>query len=183
MHLSIKNYYLNENNIIDFDDDYNSSQTFKITQTSTIYTKPKENTIFIKPSKSISENFFIENNKIGTILFENEKFFFVKESSKNFIATEPNIPWLIYKGNTFPSLKNINRKYVLSEGDVIKLGRIYLKIKHINLKNTENLQTSFDDSIENKTNNNKTRIHYIFSILYIQPLSMLISNISRAFSW
>ena len=76
---------------------------------------------------------------------------------------------MIYKGNIFPSLKNNNsniKKYLISQGDVIKLGRIYLKIKNINLKNTENLQTSFEDSIcdiennnnINKTNNNSNKI-------------------------
>ncbi len=58
-----------------------------------------------------------------------------------------NFSWLLYQGNNYPKTHN---KYILSEGDYIKLGKIILKIKEINLNNSND-----NNNDNNKENNNK----------------------------
>ena len=42
-----------------------------------------------------------------------------------------NLSWLIYQGKIFPQKEN---KYTLSENDIIKIGKIILKIREIKIK-------------------------------------------------
>ena len=52
---------------------------------------------------------------------------------------DENAAYLLYKGLTIENLlKEKQKYYVLNQGDIIKLGKIYLKLLHINLNNRDN---------------------------------------------
>ena len=53
-------------------------------------------------------------------------------------VVESNNAFIVYKGNKYKNLDNMLTKYYkLSQGDIIKLGRIFLKVLDINIDNKE----------------------------------------------
>ena len=68
-----------------------------------------------------------------------------------------NLSWLIYQGKIFPQKEN---KYGLSENDIIKIGKIILKIREIKIKKKKNNESISNNVSEeninniNETNNN-----------------------------
>ena len=78
-----------------------------------------------------------EYNKLGEISIKKDKYYFnpnKKELSSNFNDLT-NLSWLVYKGKRFPDK---NRQYRIQEGDVIKIGRIWLIVKEIRINNNSN---------------------------------------------
>ena len=91
---------------------------------------------------------------MGEIILKDSKFYFKPnlreqlhnnndDSENSSVNESDNLSWLVYKGQKIPFNKN---KYILKEGDIIKLGRECLLIKDIHLshitrkkiKNNEN---------------------------------------------
>ena len=73
---------------------------------------------------------------MGEIKYKDKKYYFIpniKEEMKE-LTGEELFAWLIYKGNKFPITKN---KYKIKEGDIFKLGRLWIIIRaiHVNKKN------------------------------------------------
>ena len=68
-----------------------------------------------------------------------------------------NLTFMVYKGNKYKNLDNLSQKYYkLSQGDIFKLGRIYLKVLDIKLEK-ENEENKFNTDINN-INNSKSSI-------------------------
>ena len=54
-----------------------------------------------------------------------------------------NLSWLVYKGQKIPINRN---KYIIKEGDIIKLGREILLIKDIHIKNNHKKKIKFNNN-------------------------------------
>ena len=66
-----------------------------------------------------------------------------------------HLSWLIYQGKIFPQKEN---KYGLSENDIIKIGKIILKIREIKIKkklNNESISNNISEEYTNNINENK----------------------------
>ena len=83
-------------------------------------------------NNNLNLNEYEEKSKLGEIKFKDNKFFFIpnRKDNMNDITGEELFAWLIYKGNKYPMTKN---KYRLREGDIIKLGRVWLILRAIHL--------------------------------------------------
>ena len=67
--------------------------------------------------------------------------------------TEKSGTYIVYKGNKYKNLEKILEKYYkLSQGDIIKMGKIYLKVIDINMGHNEKnkFETDFNDSNNSK---------------------------------
>ena len=73
-----------------------------------------------------------ERQKMGEIMLKDNKYYFIPNKKENMnindFTGEDLFAWLIFKGTKYPINKN---KYRLKEGDIIKLGRIWLIVRHI----------------------------------------------------
>ena len=82
-----------------------------------------------------------ENLKLGKIDIKDSKYYFTPVTKSTNVLNESissvseinNLSWLVYKGQKIPS--NNKNKYIIKEGDVIKLGREILLIREIHFKN------------------------------------------------
>ena len=79
--------------------------------------------------------------------------------------------FMIYKGSIIQDLHNMRGKhsYKLSQGDIIKLGRIYLKVLDISLKKDKNEK-------EPKKNNNKIKSKYKGTMIHSSSSSCMFVN-------
>ena len=107
----------------------------------------------------IPKNKEIDNIKLEQKLFEikakNDKFYFcpnIQIIKDNNLQGMINSSWLLYQGKNYPKSQN---KYRLSEGDIIKIGRIMFIIREIQIKQsltmnknsiTNNFSEDFNDS-------------------------------------
>jgi hypothetical protein len=67
-----------------------------------------------------------------------------------------NAAYISYKGLTIENLlKEKQKYYVLNQGDILKLGKVYLKLLHINLSN-DNQEEEDKKSEEDKNNDNNS---------------------------
>ena len=67
--------------------------------------------------------------------------------------TEKSGTYIVYKGNKYKNIEKILEKYYkLSQGDIIKMGKIYLKVIDINMGQNEKnkFETDFNDSNNSK---------------------------------
>ena len=91
---------------------------------------------------------------------ESNGFFYIncgKPPKELIKVVDSNSMFMVYKGNKYKNLDNLFQKYYkLSQGDVFKLGRIYLKVLDINLEK-ENEENKFNTDINN-INNSKSSI-------------------------
>ena len=64
-----------------------------------------------------------------------------------------NSSWLLYQGKNFPKSNN---NYKLSEGDVLKIGRIIIVIREITINNNSNIDYSVSHNVSDEfsTSNN-----------------------------
>ena len=97
---------------------------------------------------------------MGEIILKDSKYYFkpnLKEqlnisnndkSENSSINENDNLSWLVYKGQKIPFNKN---KYIIKEGDIIKLGREWLLIKDIHISN--NTRKKLKINKENKKDN------------------------------
>ncbi len=76
-----------------------------------------------------------KNKEIDNIKLEqNDKFYFcpnIQIIKDNNLQGMINSSWLLYQGKNYPKSQN---KYRLSEGDIIKIGRIMFIIREIKIK-------------------------------------------------
>ena len=107
----------------------------------------------------IPKNKEIDNIKLEQKLFEikakNDKFYFcpnIQIIKDNNLQGMINSSWLLYQGKNYPKSQN---QYRLSEGDIIKIGRIKFIIREIKIKQsltmnknsiTNNFSEDFNDS-------------------------------------
>ena len=70
--------------------------------------------------------------------------------------------YILYKGLTIENLlKEKQKYYVLSQGDIIKLGKIYLKLLHINLSNLDKDDEEEEEEKKEDVNTNLNNINSI----------------------
>ena len=145
-----------ENNLIQYDICNKICQRFKIFNNS--YLIRSENNIEIIDLKN--QKFY--NNKLFSFEKKNNDFFIKINKIKPNLLEIPfqNCAYLVYKG--FPTEQLIfneklkyKRYYKLNEGDIIKLGKVYLKIHKINLKSIKKINIlNLNDSSLTLLNNN-----------------------------
>lgn len=82
-----------------------------------------------KPNSKIKDS---ESQKLGEIIIKKDKYYYnpIKKGLNSDFTDLTNLSWLVYKGKKIP---NRNRQYRLSEGDVLKIGRIWLVVKEIKI--------------------------------------------------
>ena len=111
-------------------------------------------------SNNLNLNEYDENMKLGEIRLKNNKYYFIpnRKDDMNEINGEELFAWLIFKGKKYPMTKN---KYKIREGDILKLGRVWLIVRAIHIpqkklerKNT-NCLISFHSKINESLNVNK----------------------------
>ena len=140
--------------LIDFNK-YNYDQSeIKIRSSGTLLREDKS--IFFKEGKN-KEN--IENNPFELFSINHNKkngFYYIncdippKELSK---LADKSGTYIVYKGNKYKNIDKIFEKYYkLSQGDIIKMGKIFLKVIDINMSQNENYkyETDFNDSNNSK---------------------------------
>ena len=73
-----------------------------------------------------------DNQKMGEIFLKDNKYYFIpnKKENMNELTGEELFAWLIFKGTKYPINKN---RYRLKEGDILKLGRLWLIVRGIHL--------------------------------------------------
>ena len=111
-------------------------------------------------SNNLNLNEYDENMKLGEIRLKNNKYYFIpnRKDDMNEINGEELFAWFIFKGKKYPMTKN---KYKIREGDILKLGRVWLIVRAIHIpqkklerKNT-NCLISFHSKINESLNVNK----------------------------
>ena len=123
-------------------------QKLTIEHSSIIY-RQKEKVI----AKKIDESTYTSNSNENTNYMNDKKdelLTILKEGENKYVVNcgnwskdltkllDENAAYILYKGLTIENLlKEKQKYYVLSQGDIIKLGKIYLKLLHINLSNMD----------------------------------------------
>ena len=69
---------------------------------------------------------------MGEIEYKDNKYYFIpnKKENMNEITGEELFTWFIYKGDRYPLTRN---KYKIKEGDILKLGRVWLIVRAIHI--------------------------------------------------
>ena len=140
------------NDLIDYEKGKFSLESFTINSSQIIYRNNDK-------IQLIQKNKEIDNIKLEQKLFEikakNDKFYFcpnIQIIKDNNLQGMINSSWLLYQGKNYPKSQN---KYRLSEGDIIKIGRIMFIIREIKIKQsltmnknsiTNNFSEDFNDS-------------------------------------
>ena len=139
------NWTQDDSELIDFDNCSFDEDSLEINKSCKIYRIGDEIKIdFINNDKNSSNkdnnklnlNEFDENMKIGEIKLKDNKYYYIpnRKDDLSEITGEELFTWLIYKGNKYPMTKN---KYKLREGDIIKMGRIWLIVRAIHIPQKE----------------------------------------------
>jgi hypothetical protein len=85
----------------------------------------------------------------------NEGNYYYQSTQKNVFTSEfnrlDNLSWLVFKGKKYPSK---NQKYLLTEGEILKIGRIWLYVREIHLNTSMNKKDNDDDNDESVSHNN-----------------------------
>ena len=174
MSLLIKSKFWNKSNnvIIDYSDKAFTIQKKELFKSGTLYRKGnklsfKSNGVLNTTNNSNEKTDYMNNyNEIKLISIEKkgDSNYVVDcgEWSKDIIELiEQNATYFLYKGSTIENfMKDKHRYHILSQGDIIKIGKIYLKVLHIKLNKSEtkNVKTSSnkDDSENNNQSNNNS---------------------------
>ena len=131
---------------------FNSSQ-FPIESSIKIYKDNINNQIELNQTE-IDNNKLIneEHTLLGEIKKEGEKYYFIPFMNEldSDRETVNYVPWLIYSKQAVPE---INEKYYLQEGDILKLGNSIFKIKLIQIGNLESFNNKDNYDYENNEGN------------------------------
>ena len=141
--LTIKafNWTQDDSELIDFDNCYFDEDSLDINKSCKIYRIGDEIKIeFINNdnnspnnlNNNLNLNEYDENMKMGEIKFKDNKYYYIpnRKDDINEMTGDELFTWLIYKGNKYPKTKN---KYKLREGDIIKIGRVWLIVRAIHI--------------------------------------------------
>ena len=142
--------------LIDFSD-YNTEKTEIKVQSSGILSRIGKIITFTKGkkvNKTPFELFSINRND------ENGYFYLncLKPPKELIKILGSNSTYFIFKGNKYKNINNISQKYYkLNQGDIIKLGKIYLKVLVIQIENNQIEDNKYGTEI-NSLNNSKSSI-------------------------
>ena len=123
------------NELIDYEKGKYTNSSFIINTPQIIY---RNNSDIKLQNKSNDNN---SDNKLSTISIKDGKYYYCSNlnfSNDNNFQEMTNLSWFIYQGKIFPQTEN---KYTLSENDIIKIGKIILKIREIKFINKKNNNT------------------------------------------
>ena len=132
------NWTKDDSELIDFDNCSFEEDSIEISNSCKIYRIGDEikiedtNNDDPNSSKYLNLNEYDENMKMGEIKYKDKKYYFFpnRKDEMNDFTGEELFSWLIFKGNKFPINKN---KYKLKEGDILKLGRVWLIVRAIHI--------------------------------------------------
>ena len=172
MSLIIKSKFWNKSNNIIID--YSSKEFTKhkkvVKESGTIFRRA--NKLVFKPTGSLNTS---ENNSNDNTNYINEARLISlvsieKKEGNNFIidcgdwskdlieVMDQKATYFLYKGTTIDNfMKDKHRYHILAQGDIIKLGKIYLKVLHIKIKQDKKkskTESNKGDSLNNKSENN-----------------------------
>ena len=171
MSLIIKSRFYNNSNsaTIDYSEKNFTRQKKEIRESGTLYRKG--NKLTFKSSGALNTT---DNSNENTNYFNNQRLINLisieKKDGNNFEIDcgnwskdilellDQDATFFLYKGSTIENfMKDKHRYHVLSQGDILKIGKIYLKVLHIRLnnKNLKNIKTSSNQ--EESENNNKSK--------------------------
>ncbi len=91
----------------------------------------------VSSSNDLKLNDYEDSLKMGEIEYKKNHFYFIpnKKDNMNDLTGEELFTWLIFKGTKFPLTKH---KYRIKEGDILKLGRIWLIVRGIHIPQNKN---------------------------------------------
>ena len=145
------NWTKDDSELIDFDNCSFEEDSLEINYSCKIYRigdeiqieNINENKNDNNSSNNLNLNEYDESMKMGEIKYKDKKYYFIpnRKDDMNEITGEELFSWLIFKGNKYPKTKN---KYKLREGDILKLGRVWLIVRaiHIPKKRLERKNTN-----------------------------------------
>ena len=170
------------NELIDYEKGKYTNSSFIINTPQIIY---RNNSDIKLQNKSNDNN---SDNKLSTISIKDGKYYYCSNlnfSNDNNFQEMTNLSWFIYQGKIFPQTEN---KYTLSENDIIKIGKIILKIreiKFINKKNNDSISNNVSidskNNIKEKSNNisidkNNYKNYLPINNIYLNNVSKKISQ-------
>lgn len=126
----MKNYVKETADLIDYDSVDFTQKLFEIRETG-ILLNANDNITFSKTCNELFEPYKIISFQV------NDNDFILKspESKKDLLKlNKESLNWMVFKGTHF-QLENKKQYYKLSEGDILKFGRIFAKIWKINITN------------------------------------------------
>ena len=141
--------------LIDFTNYETKKKVIKV-QSSGILSRIDKNITFTKGkniNKTPFELFSINRNDENGYFYLNSG----KPPKELIKVLESNSIYFVFKGNKYKKLDNLSQKYYkLNQGDIIKLGKIYLKVLDIKLDNDEIEENKYGTDIN--LNNSKSSI-------------------------
>ena len=160
-----KIWNITNNQSINYKDKYARKQKFTIDHSGIIY-RQKD-----KINYKLTEESNLTSNSNDNTFYMNEKkeelITISKQDANKYVVNcgnwskdltkliDENAAYLLYKGLTIENLlKEKQKYYVLNQGDIIKLGKIYLKLLHINLFNSD--EEDGEEEEEKKSEVNKS---------------------------
>ena len=141
------NWTQDESELIDFDNCSFEEDELEVDNSCKIYRVGDEIKLTTIELKNSSNDLILNDSeerlKMGEIEYKNDRYYFVpnKKDNINNFTGEELLAWLIFKGNRFPLTKH---KYKIKEGDILKLGRVWLIVRgiHIPQKKLERRNTN-----------------------------------------
>ena len=128
--------------LIDFDNTNFTQTNISINDSGMVYRI--ENQVFY--SKEINKIF--KPFQLFEILKTDKEYFFISEKTKGNLRELPkeNVSFLVYKGMAFKEYNSNSKKnwYQLNEGDIFRLGRIYIKVQKIRLEDLNSINKTYD---------------------------------------
>ena len=138
--------------------------------------------IYREGNDILCQDYEIKNNnsnsndikyKLCEIIYRNGKYYY-KANEKDIHDTFTNLynmSWLVYKNSNYEENEELY-KYKLSEGDIIKLGRNWLVVKKIHIKNRKRIKNSFSfENLNSLSSNRSIKLPYINSHIKSQNIS------------
>ena len=171
MSLIIKSKFFNKSNnvVIDYSEKNYVRQQKEIKDSGTLYRKGDKlsfklaGALDTTNNSNENTNYMNENRLVNLISIEkrDEQHFDIDcgDWSKDIIELlDQNATYFLYKGSTIENfMKDKHRYHVLTQGDIIKIGKIYLKVLHIKLINPNQKILKTSTNKEESENDNKSK--------------------------
>ena len=164
-----KIWNLSQNKTINYKEKKFHKQKLSIDHSAIIYRQQdkiyykKVDDVNISHTSNDNTNFMVEKNDelISVSKVQDNKYIincgnWSKDLTK---LINENAAFLIYKGLTIENLlKEKQKYYVLNQGDILKLGKIYLKLLHINLSSDNNEANQDNENKKSESDNDNNSV-------------------------
>ena len=191
MSLIIKAKFYNKSNniVIDYSDTHFVKNQKEITKSGTLYRKGNKLSYKLTGALNTTDNsdentnYINDQRLISLVSIE-------KKEGLNFIVDcgdwskdllelmEQPGTYFLYKGSTIENfMKDKHRYHILSQGDIIKIGKIYLKVLHVKLmKEKEKYLKTFSNKDDNENNSSKNNSNELKEVPKEEPEKSAIKN-------